>query len=925
MPKTRVLATLLAGLFVCSWLLSCGPTTPQFTFNAAEKRGKLPNGMRFVVMPDATTQLAEVDVRYDVGSREDPPGKSGLAHLVEHLMFQARPDGPDTAPLFKAIMNLSTFFNAYTNWDTTHYMTESRAENLDAMLKIESMRMFFGCQTIPQAEFEREREVVRNEIRAQSSAEGQIPQLIMAAIYPQGHAYERMIGGNDQQIASATLEDACEFMKKYYAPERATVIVAGGVGMNDAIDELQKWFGRIPARKAAPRVAVEPFTPQHVTKTLELDVERPSVHIAWVLPPSNSPEGEAAEFGINTFIYRLAEHAQDYGFAYSVEPGIVGGKLAPVFIISIALKGMDKLDEALDFAQKAAADAGRGFDQAPYEAVQEDKSREKARFVEELESLTGRTNSMGDFVQFDTDVDFDSSLLYQFHELDKIEKFDIGRVSAATKKALDWDKSVVVVIKPSKGGIKGDVRSKVTFQTKSDQKMDDSDVDPSDAVRPQMFKKGTVTFPGLEQYALDNGLQVMLLPIKSMPLATAQLMFRNAGDAADPGSPMLGAAAAKFLHLPSNAEVFAHAGVNVRCQGGLDAMVCQSHGINIYLDVMLRGLEREIKAGEYEQDQVESWQKTLREEFETKAEQEETEYKRQVFATLFGADHPYTKAMLQTPEAASKVHRDALDSFRRSHYTAGNATLIVVGDFEVEGVKKLIKETFGGWDRGSPDKPVDHAVAKRNGPAFIGVIENKENQQVTVEIAYPSAAGIDGQEAARQVLATMLNERVEDVRFKLGSTYGVYMGRRAAIGPSAYRLGGGAEVGGTIDAERAGESLKAIRDGIDALRRGEHFNEDFVRARRTLISGLLGESTVTTEIAGRLARIAQFGLSLDYYDKLLAQIGTVPPALVKAVMQGELDPNNEIVVLLGDRAHLEKTFADAGIKDVKFVEPDYRK
>ncbi len=923
MPKIRWLALVLVGLFT---FLSCSPAAPKFSFNTAERRGTLANGIRFVVMPDTTTKLVEVDVRYDVGSREDPIGKSGLAHLVEHLMFQARPDGPTSPPLFKAIMDQSTFFNAYTNWDTTHYMTQSQAFNLDAMLKIESMRMYFGCQTIPQAEFEREREVVRNEIRAQSSAEGQIPQLIMAAIYPKSHAYERMIGGNDEQIASASLQDACEFMKKYYAPERATVVVAGGVSMDDAINGIQKWFKPMPARKGAERTPVAQFTPEHKTTTLELDVERPSLHIAWVLPPSNTPAGEAAEFGIGQAFFKILRAGKDYNFAYSVEPNFVGGELAPVFILSIELKGIDKLDEALEFAKNAATQAYRGFDMESYDDLQEDKAREKAQFIENMESLNDRTTQMANWVQFDTRFDFNSSQLYQFYELDKIDKFDQNMVGAVVKKALDWDKSVVVVVKPSKEGIKGDVRSKVTFSSKSDQKMDDADVDPNDALHPVLVKAGTGTFTGLQQLTLDNGMKVMMLPIKSMPVVTAELMFRNAGAAASPASPMLAAQAARFLHLPPDAEVFARSGtsISVRCTAGLDDMTCGTRNISIYLDVMLKGLERQIKAGDYSQDQVEDWQKSLKEEFETKSQQEQTEYQRQVFSALYGADHPYTAAALETPDAAAKVHRDALDSFRKDHYTAGNATLIIVGDFDVKEATKLVKDSFGSWDRGAADKPVDKTTAKRTGPSYIGVI-GKEEQQLTIEIAYPSPAGMDGQEGARQVLAGMLNERTEDIRFKLGSTYGLYMSRQAHVGPSGYRLSGMAQVGGTIDAERVGESIKAIRDSFEALRNGDKFNEDFVRARRKLISDLLGQSTVTRELAGRLGILAEFGLDPNHYDKLLAEIGTVPPALVKALVKTELDPKNEIIVILGDKPHVEKAFADAGITDVKFVEPEYRK
>lgn len=135
----------------------------------------------------------------------------------------------------------------------------------------------------------------------------------------------------------------------------------------------------------------------------------------------------------------------------------------------------------------------------------------------------------------------------------------------------------------------------------------------------------------------------------------------------------------------------------------------------------------------------------------------------------------------------------------------------------------------------------------------------------------------------------------------------------------------GDAVGGTIDAERAGESIKALREGFDMLRKGEHFDEDFVRARRKLVNTMLSESTVTQEIAARLGFIALYGLDINYYNTLLQQIAAVSPAQVRALLKSELDPNNEVIVILGDKTHLDKTFADAGIKDVKIVEPDYRK
>ncbi len=919
---TRVLATLFAAVYA----LSCSaPASPKFALKAAERRGKLEsNGLRFVIMPDESTQIAQVDIRYDVGAREDPPGRAGMAHLVEHMMFQTRPDGPNTPPIFQTILDLATSMNAYTIWDMTHYHMASRSENLDAMLKIEAMRMYYGCENVPEQEFEREREVVRNEIRAQSSAEGQVVHYVEAAMYPKGHAYERLVGGNDEQIASASLQEVCDFMKKYYTPDRAVLLVAGGVNVDDTVSLIQKWFAKIPKRDAAPRTEVKPFTVEHKQKEIEADVERPSVWIGWPLPALNTPEGEMVEFGLNRLIGQIAEKSSEYDFAYNVEPALLGGQLAPLFLIRIELKGMGKLDDALDFAQKSAKSAYRGFDDASYEDNEQFKKLRQAQFVQSLERLDARTETVATMVQFSKDFDFDSSDMYLFHQLDKIAKFDIAKVSAVVKNALDWNKAGIIVVKPGTKGIGQDKRSKVKYAAKSDAAFTDPPVDPAEAKRP-IRNAGTLkNLSGAQRFKMKNGMEVVLLPTHAMPLAAAQLIFKNAGDASTPNNPLLASTAAEFLRLPMDAEAYARTGINVSCSTSDDAMTCRTRGINIYLDVMLKGLERKIKAGTYSQEQIEEWQKSVREQFKLKSTQEDTEYIRQVVNAIYGPDHAYTKTAVLTPEGASKIHKDTLDDFRDSHYRAGNATLVVVGDFEVKYAEKLVRDTFGDLETGTTDKPVDKSAAKRTGPSYVGVTKSKTDQQVTVTIAYPAPAGIDGQEAARQVLAGMLNKRAEDVRFKLGSTYGLYFSRQAKVGPTAYMLRGGGIIGGTIDAERAGESIKALRDSIDELRKGDHFEEDFVRARRNLLTGLLGESTVTGELAARLGTISTYGLDANYYNTLLQQIAAVSPAQVRALMAQELSPDKEIIVMLGDKAHIDAAFKGAGITDVKIVEPDYK-
>ncbi len=915
---------------------ACNVSTPSFTFKYNERRGRLnSNGLKFVIMPDSSTQLAEVDIRYQVGSREDPIGKAGIAHVVEHLMFQLRPpvvdaDGnivaAETPPLMQQINDKTTFFNAYTNWDTTHYQNTGMANRVEELLAIEAQRLTLKCATVSEEEFLREREVVRNEIRQRGgTANGQIPQLVMSSMYPKGHAYERMIGGDDAQLTTITLKDVCDFMDKYYTPDNATVIVAGGIDVDKTINAISGLFGNINVDATtkkiqmvtAPRKVVEPLKITKSKTVIDLDIEKPIVAVSWALPAKNTPEGEAAQYGIGNVFFRTAAKAQQYDFATSVSPAILGGELAPIFTLIIELKSMSNYDEAMEFVNKAVKSAYRGFDEGSKSDIEEQQNVAKADFITSLEPLAARTNLMGDEVQFNTKFDFDSSDIYLFKLLDKYSQFDGEKVGNAVKRAIDTNKMRVVVFKPNKEGLQGDKRSNIKFEQKSHESREATDVDPSEAKRPIKLQKDIKGLSGAQRFTMDNGMNVVLFQVKSMPLVAANLMFNHAGDAATPNEPAVASGAANFLSLPIDAEAFQRTGISVRCRTDDDSAVCSTHGINIYLDLMLNGLERIIVAGEYNQKSIEAYQKSVKDGYDRETI-EANEYTRQLQAALFGPNHPYTAVSIETPEIVGKLSQDRLDSFRRANYVAGNATLVVVGDFEPAKAEKTIRSIFGGWSKGTPGKAIDPAQYQRSGPAFIGIVA-KEEPQLQVTIAYPSPAGLDGQSGARRVLTEMLNLRMGDVRFKLGATYGVYARLATHEGPSNY------EMGGTVDAPRAGEAIAAMREGANMLRTDAGFSPvEFVRARKKVLQGLLGLSTVTQELAARLTSMSKFGLQPTYYNTLLQQVAAASPVLLKAMVAAELNPNNEVVVLKGTRAQLEKAFKDAGITDVKYIEPQLK-
>ena len=898
--------------------LGCGSGATQFQFAFSEQRAQLGNGLRVVVLPDKNTELVEVDVRYNVGSSSDPEGKAGLAHLVEHLMFLQRPEGPGSPPLSRYINQVVTSFNAYTTWDSTHYMMQGRRENLDSMLQIEAMRLFYGCRTLPEAEFAREREVVRNEIRQRTGTpEGQIPQLLLSAVYPEKHAYSRMIGGNDEQLASITLQDACAFMATYYVPSNATLVVAGNVTRDDLIPMVTKWFGQLPARPARATARVTPLTLQRQRVEHTVDVERPWLYAVWALPPLNTREGELANFAVGLVGSWVARFAVDWPFAARVvaTPDL-GGQLAPVFMIGVELLDESRRDQALDFIMKAARRAHWGTDQDSFNEGH--RARARARFVMGLEPLASRTNLLGDLAQFHKGIAWDASEQLWEQRFRTSDDLDGDELSSLLQHILDPDKAVIVDIKASEAGIRGDRRASGGLQSRShDSDHEVMEIDPQEAHRALQVPRRTNLLGQATRFQLGNGMKVVLLSFSAMPVVSAILTF-NAGAAQEPREQAgLAQLAANMIRSNSATLLFIDYGIAIGEQVDEDTTTFVARTISepTYLESLIKGLERHVKAGQYPQENLEKWQERRKPFLESMRYQERTELQTQLYATIFGPEHPYTTQGPETLESLGKLNRDAVMGFKDKHYSARNATLVLAGQFDVAQAEKYIRDHFGDWGGGHADTPVPATQRTRTGPEFIGVIADA-GPQMAVRIAYPAPGGYDDQRAARLVLERMLGERMSRIRQQLGSTYGVYARRRDQTGPTMY------EIGGQVDAKRAGESLAVMRANINLLRQGyPGFDADFVRARRRVIETMLGRSTVSLNMAGRLTVIERHGLGVDYFDRLLEQVASVTPSQVKQLIAAELRPETEVVVCMADRATLEGAFRQAHLDNAKFVEP----
>lgn len=900
---------LAIGLLAASLAVACAaPKPPKYELKLVDRHTRLPNGMRIIFLPDTTTELVEVDVRYQVGSKEDYQGKAGLAHLVEHLMFQQRPNGPDTPPIWEYLRQNTLFVNAYTNWDSTHYMAMAKKEKLEALINIEGTRLALGCETITQEEFERELEVVRNEMRFRlGDPNVAVEYRLLAEVYPPGHPYRREVGGDDHELANITLEDVCRFMKDYYVPERATLIVAGNATEAQIKEYAAKYLVGIPARSGAPLVEVPPIELKHKRVDFEADVEEAAIWVGWKLPPRMSEDGYTRNFLIQAVTGRTAGFASKWDFASAVYPEVLGGEHAPVFLVKAHLKDPKKVDEALDFVKKSVRTAHKGFEDHEY--FKEIQAHILSSLVYEFETLTSRTNLFGDYAQFDVDRKFFAG------ELERVQKVQGDRIAQLIKSTLDWDKAVVLVVKPKEGV--GRYARAAHRQYKAGATHDPSrnmlKVDPAEARRPLEAPKFASPVAAARRFRLDNGMEVVFLPSGSaLPVVTMQLVFQ-AGSVHEPPDKA-GLASVAASQLVSMGEALDAVGADYSASAGTDHTVFTVRGLNIYTEVLIKGLERWIKTGDYSQEGIEKWHDRYRYSIKLKSYARNQTFQRKLREAIYGPSHPYVATGDPRPDTIGNIGRDAAMEFKNEHFTARNATLIVAGNFDEKVAERAIRENFGEWSGGHKDKPVVAPVHDRNQPVYIG-IEDDDLPTMQVAIAYPAPAGVDGQYAARQVLSNILNDRMSTVREALGASYGVYGGYRAAVGPGIYLMSG------RVDSERAGEALKAMRDGIDALRRGERFEEDFVLARRKLLEDSLTRATDSQSLAGQLAFIARYGLPADFYDKYVKFIAVLSPVQVRMIIEQELRPEREVVVVMGAKDKVKAAFAQAGITSFEWI-PD---
>ena len=415
------------------------------------ERRMLDNGLRVVLSRDPRAPLVAVNLWYDVGSKHEKPGKTGFAHLFEHMMFQGSAN-VEKGQHFSLIQAAGGTLNASTWLDRTNYFETLPGHELELALWLEADRMASLLPAMTQEKLDNQRDVVKNERRwsVDNQPYGSWDERMQALVYPESHPYHHSTIGSMEDLSAASLEDVGEFFSTYYAPNNAVLTVAGDFETDAAMTMIERHFGPIPANPALPPppdMSIEPLLGQELRETVPDQVSLPRVYLAHRTPPFGTDAFDALDVAADILgsgrasrlyaaLVRTQRLAQDV--SVFVFP-IVGG--ASMFALWVTARP-GVTTEALEAATLAEIDrlATDGPTEADLERV---RNLHAAHFAGGLERVSERADRLSMYTcLFDEPERINS-------ELERREAVDAGRVMVALRDSVRPDNRLVLTFVPA--------------------------------------------------------------------------------------------------------------------------------------------------------------------------------------------------------------------------------------------------------------------------------------------------------------------------------------------------------------------------------------------------------------------------------------------------------------------------------------------
>jgi zinc protease len=927
---TRPVRLLLAAVTVISVAAGCGPAPTEDDSRAvpdlAVEHYTLDNGLQVVLRRDERVPIASVNLQYHVGPADEGPGRTGFAHLFEHMMFQGSGHtGPDAHMAYLEAAG-ATNVNATTEYDDTTYTEDVPANALELALWLESDRMGFLLDGLDQAQLSNQQSVVRNERResTESVPYGLSNEALYQLLFPAGHPYHSGIIGSHTDIQAAQLADVRDFFARYYVPNNASLAIVGNIDIAATKAMIQKYFGSIPRgpEPTEPQVVIP--NPTHEQRVVISDqVELPAVTMAWVTPSFYAPGDAEADVaagvlggGKTSRLYESLVHRT--GIAQDVSAGQQSLRHGSVFSIS-ATATPGHTAEELEAAMQQELDALAAGGPSPVElSAATSMLRSDALFgLEHPAAVADLVNRYQRYFGDPNSLDRD---------LARYTGIDAAAVQRFAAQQLGRDRRVVLHTVP---GVKVLPPDPPAPPAPAAVEPVAPTPDPREDWRntvPEPSPSPAVPLPSAQRFQLDNGLPVYLVESHDLPLGYASLVSRW-GSAADPADrPGLAGLTLDMLDEGTSTRDALGIARAVESLGGTLGTSAGADGSSVgvaapapQLGPAMAVLSDVVRSPAFPGDELER----LRGEYLV-AQQQAHDDPSAIAGTvmsreLFGDRHPFGQVGADVARGLSAVGREDLQRFHDAAFTPQTSALVLAGDLTPDQARNLAEEHFGSW-RGTGSNPPPPAPASPS-PERVFMVDQPGAGQTSVLLAQPGVRRADPDLAKLMVMNTVLGGGFTSrINLNLRERHGYAYGASSSL--TTGRDLGLITLQTNSQTEVTGAAVQQLLAEVNTIRDAPVSPEELAKAKDALSYSLPAAFTTAGDTAAAAGELFVYDLPPDHYQRLPAQIAEIDAADVQAVAQAHLRPDQMKIIAVGDRAELDPQLAAAGLGPIAYRTPD---
>ena len=863
----------------------------------------LSNGLDVITHQDRSLPIVAVNVWYHVGSKDEEVGKTGFAHLFEHVMFEGSKHHNHS--YFDPLQKVGANLNGSTTTDRTNYWENVPANYLELALWLEADRMGFLLDALDQKRFDVQRDVVKNERRQsyENRPYGMAHMLLQPAVFPSPHPYSWTTIGSPEDLDAASLEDVKAFFRRFYGPSNASLAIAGDIDPDEVRGMVERYFGDLPPGPAINRVGrMDSDLRGRVSLTMRDKVQLPRLYLAWPTGPGFDPDDASLDMlsivlgdGKSSRLYRSLVYEKQ--IARDVSISHYGQEIAGEFHMQVTANPGHTLEE-IESVVRDELDRVRREPPSERELARA-KNRIESHHVRQLVRLGG-FGGRADQLNYYNTTTGDPGLINS----------DIDRYMAVTAEDVQRVASSAL----------GESHVRLSVLPEQPLKPAASSVDRS--VMPEPSAPPSFQPPVPRRARLPNGLSIVFVEKPGLPIVAFGMMLR-AGAVTDPADrPGLADMTAAMLVEGTStrssrqiADEMEFLGSQLGSDAAREYVLLSTETLTSQWAEALEIMADVARNPTFPSEEMERLRKEHLTDLRRVGDNPVTIATRASRALLYGPETSYGHPVSGTEPSVEAITTDDLASHFAGHFGPENATLMVVGDVTEGDVVAKAEAHFGDWaaGRASRDVQTPDAVAAPSESSTIFLADKPGAAQSVVRSGHLTIPRhhadylpltclnyvFGGQFAAR------LNM---NLRQDKGYSYGYMSAIDWSIGPSSLLAGGGVETAVTKEAV-----VETIKEFADIRGPRPVTQEEFDAARDGILRGLPSRFETQSQTLQQLVRLVLFGLPNDYFASYAANLGAVTLDEVRRVAQERLDDGHLKILVVGDRKVVEPGLQELGL------------